>query len=50
MFSERGSQGLSIGTNVASYLANFFSVFTSIVYAGKEEEKFPFLSSHFSPK
>jgi hypothetical protein len=31
-FSERGSQGLSNGTNVASQLANFFSVFTSEVY------------------
>ncbi len=31
-FSERGSQDLSNVTNVASQLANFFSVFTSIVY------------------
>jgi hypothetical protein len=30
-FSERVSQGLSNGTKVASQLANFFSVFTSIV-------------------
>jgi hypothetical protein len=31
-FTERGSQDLSNGTNVASLLTNFFSVFTSIVY------------------
>ncbi len=32
MFSERGSHDLSNGTNVASQLANFFFVCTSIVY------------------
>ncbi len=31
-FSERGSQDLSNGTNVASQLANFSSVCTSVVY------------------
>ncbi len=31
-FHERGSEDLSNGTNVASWLANFLSVFTSIVY------------------
>ncbi len=31
-FSERGSQDLSNGTDVASWLSNYLSVFTSIVY------------------
>jgi hypothetical protein len=31
-FSERGSEDLSNGANVASQLANFFYVCTSIVY------------------
>ncbi len=30
-FSERKSQDLSNGSNVASYFANFFSVFTSLI-------------------
>ncbi len=31
-YSERGSQDQSDGNNVATYLANFASVFTSLVY------------------
>ncbi len=32
-FSERGSQDLSNGTHLTSYLANYLSVFTSTVYS-----------------
>jgi hypothetical protein len=33
-FSKRSSQGIPNDTNVASWLAIFYPVFTTIVYAG----------------